>query len=611
MPGCMLISNGSRVDAPGRLSGARESIDMARRLAVRECSEERLYSAVSFVPNCRLGEDRFFDNGRACGWYCGFLADHAAVPWRDVVAALDSGKYGFFRELKSHFALCVHFRDTGETCMVSDRCSQQPLFYHVGSDQLTCSTTLATFFRCLGRREFEEKWLSDFIFFNFPVGNTTPIRNVLRMPAASVLRMNSGGGKPVMEGYAPTYAADVPFCPEQEMKERTYEVFAQRISKYYNSLSKGRYAASVTSGFDSRVAISFKPKDVELDLYTYGIAGCPDMHEGAQIAAALGLAHHALEIDTNVLGGLYGLAGKSLQYSGGTINALRSTLAFAYERLAGCDLQSVITGISADHFFRSSGATPHTFSVAAIGMVKDPSYRPLDSEYLDLFRNRDTTLGHFEASAHHLESALSWSSRRLSDRQLTFAHYELATKYFGGELALADNYVAMASPYWDSDIRLLSYHSNLSTLTLTPFIHDEFPYWKRHSLFGHVLDRHDVFRSLPVHGLLPAHYAPGSKIPYLCHKVRRLGTGKIARMLGLPSRPEVPLEDWKYWVRDHLLEDFCRNIETLKIYEYMPADRVKAVLQRERLQASDHYLVGKIVTAEMVLSLFDGPTVQP
>lgn len=611
MPGCMLYSPVSRVDAPGRLIGARESIDQAHRLAVRELGEDRLYSAVSYVRSCRLGEGRFFDDGRVCGWYCGFLPDHAAVPWREVVESLDAGKYGFFREFRSHFGLCVHYRDTGETCLVSDRCSQQPLFYHADPDLVICSTSMATFFRCLGRREFDEKWLTDFVFFNFPLGATTPIRGVGRMPAASVLRVDGRGGAPVIEGYAWAYAADIPPCPEREMKERTYEVFAERIPKYYNALSAGRYAASVTSGFDSRVAISFRPGDVELELYTYGIAGCQDMDEGARIATALGLAHHALDIDDSVLGGLHGLAVKSLHYSGGTINALRSTLAFAYERLAGCGLWSVITGISADHFFRSSGATPHTFSVAAVKTIKDPAYRPLDSGYLAFFRDRDAALGHFESSARHLEEALSWSSRQLSDRQLTFAHYELAAKHFGGELALADNFVSMASPYWDADIRHLSYHSNLSTLTLTPFIHDQFPYWKRHSLFGHVLNRHDVFRRLPVHGLLPAHYAPGSKLPYLFHKVLRHGPGRIARMLGAPSRPEVPLEDWRNWVRDHVLEDFCRDIEALKICTHMSADRVKEVLQRERLQASDHYLVGKIVTAEMVLSLFDDPAVRP
>jgi len=605
MPGCMMYSPVSRIDMAGRLAGARESINQAHRLAVRELGEERLYAAVSFVGNCRIGEGRFFDDGRACGWYCGFLPDHAAVPWQDVVAALDSGKYGFFRAFKAHFALCVHFRDTGETCLVSDRCSQYPLFYHASSDIVICSTSMTTFFRCLDRMGFEEKWLTDFVFFNFPLGDTTPIRGVRRMPAASVLRMDGRGAPPRVEEYAPVFAADIPSCPEQQTKERTYGLFSERIPKYYTALSGGRYAASVTSGFDSRVAVSFRPRDVDLELYTYGIAGCPDMQEGAEIASALGLVHHALGIDASVLDGLYGLAEKALEYSGGTINALRSTLVFAYERLAGLDLQAVVTGISADHFFRSSGATPHTFSVAAVGMVKDPGYRPLESGYLSLFRDRDAALGHFESSADHLERALSWSSRQLSDRQLSFAQYELATKYFGGELALAGNYVSMASPYWDSDIRELSYHSNLSTLTLTPFIHAKFPYWKRHSLFGHVLNRHDVFSGLPVHGLLPAHYATGRKFPYLLHKILRLGPGKVARMMGATSRPEVPLEDWKSWVRDHLLDDFCRGLETLRIYRYLSADRVREVLQRERLTASDHYLVGKIVTAEMVLSLFD------
>jgi asparagine synthetase B (glutamine-hydrolysing) len=605
MPGCLLYSPVSRIDESGRLAGARKSIDQACRLSLREIEEERLYVGVSFVGRCRVGGNRIFDDGRACGWYCGFLPDHATVPWRDVIASLDTREYGLFREFKSHFALCVHFRDTGETCLVSDRCSQQPLFYHDSPGLVACSTTLTTFFRSLERKEFEKKWLTDFVFFNFPIGETTPLRNVLRMPAASVLR-TEGGGRPVIEGYAPAYAANVPTCPEREMKERAYEVFAQRIPRYYGSLSSGKYAASITSGFDSRVAVSFRPADVELELYTYGIAGCPDMQDGAEIADALGLAHHALEVDASVLGRLFGLAGKSLEYSGGTINALRATLTFAYERLAGFGLQSVVTGISADHFFRSSGATPHTFSVAAVNMVKDPAYRPVDSDLLVFFRDRDASLDHFESSAQHLERFFSWSSRQLADRQLTFANYELAAKYFGGELALADNYVSMASPYWDSDIRHLAYHSNLSTLTLTPFIHAKFPYWKRHSLFGHVLNRHDVFRRLPVHGLLPAHYAPGLRLPFLFHKSVRLGPGKLARMAGWNPRPEVPLENWPSWVREHILDDFCRNAESLRIYEYMSADKVKAVLQEERAHGGNHYLVGKILTAELVLSLING-----
>ncbi len=605
MPACMLIAPRAKPIDATLAAQAEGSINKVGRLRTRKARDTNVFGAVSFTPHCRLGGDRLFDDGGVCAWFVGYLVDHRRIPWAEIVRALESGDYAFFKTFKAPFAVAAHFRQTGDTFLVSDVCSQFPAFYADTTDTLVISTAFSTFFACLEQKKFNEKWLTDFILFNLPVDDTTPIQGVCRMPAASVLRVDRAGGKSSQTRYAEPYRAMIPNRSEKETKERTYTIFCERIPKYYTLLSAGPYAASATSGFDSRVCISFKPDDVDLQLYTYGLPGCEDMVVGKEIAGALGLRHHALPLDGDRLRALYSLAQKTVERSGGGANALRANLVHVYEQLADLGLEAVITGINGDHYFRSSGVTPHTFSVAAVSLIKDPKYMPLEHPYLSAFKNTEQALEHFRQSVDSLEQRFAWSSIPLSERQLTFAHYELGAKYFGGELSLADNYLAMVSPFWDASIRELSYTSNLSTLTLTPFIYDVFPYWKRHSLFSYILLQHSKLKTLPVHGISPKYYAPGSKAFLLWGKILQKGPRKLLQKFRPPQ--DTPQEAWDKWLGEFMLQKLPQTTDSLLTAEFISPDVLHNVVSSEirtDTRGGSFHLGGKILTAELLLRQF-------
>jgi len=604
MPACILVSDQERPLNSSLLTYARKSINKEGHLSLVDTKDTEFYGAVSFVKHCRLGSSRLFDDGRVCALFAGFLLDHHVLPWKDIIRALEINQYSYFKRFKAPFVIITFFRNNGNVFIVSDRCSQYPVYYHSDNNAIWASTSLVTFIDCLERLEFDEKWLTDFFLFNFPIHTTTCIQGVHRMPPASVLCAQTKGSiKISVQNYAPIYRGSIPDCPEKETKELTYQVFKSRIPKYYSCLTQGRYAASVTSGFDSRVSISFKPEDIQLDLYTYGIPGCLDIEEGKRISESLGFRHHYLAVDESKMDGFYQLTEKTIALSGGSLNALRSTLTFVYNYLADHELEAVVTGINADHFFRSSGVTPHTFSVAAIELVKNPKYLPLDNPYFSVFKDKEKSFEYYLKTRETLEKQYNWSLIPLSERQLTFAHYELATKHFGGEHSLADNYVTMVSPFWDTDIRELSYNSNLSTLALTPFIHENFPYWKRHSLFGYILSKHDKFKNLPVHGLKPKYYAYGNKYSLSFAKIYFCGIQKALKTIFPSLDVKIPAERSNEWVFKYLLPNFSSNFESLRLSKYLSSDACHNICRPGTNGLVNFHLAGKIVTAEMLLSL--------
>ena len=204
-----------------------------------------------------------------------------------------------------------------------------------------------------------------------------------------------------------------------------------------------------------------------------------------------------------------------------------------------------------------------------------------------------------------IEKQYDWSSIPLSERQLTYAQYELAPKYFGGEHSLADNFVAMVSPFWDADIRALSYNSNLSTLTLTPFIYQRFPYWKRESLFSYILSKHNKFQNLPVRGLKPKYYAHGNKYAYIGAKLYFRGLQKILKTIFPSLNVNIPPEKNNEWVYKYLLPKLLEN-KSLYLSEYLSADSIHNICKPRPFDKTSFHLAGKIVTAEMLLTLIHG-----
>ncbi len=604
MPACLILSQ-SEIISEVLYSKAQTSINNAQHLSVQEFKNNNCYSAVSHVSTCAIKDTRFYSNRKMCAWFAGVLPGVSLVPWDQIFSAIENKSYDIFNTFGGPFAIGIHNHESSESYLISDRCSQYPVFYSLLDNKLIFSTSFKTFFSCLETKEFDEKWLTDFLIFNFPLNQTTPIKNVFRMPAAAILTVSSDM-KATLTEYAPIYKANIPDCSEKEMQDKTHEIFSKRIPLYYENVGADKYASGITSGFDARTAVGYKPDYVKPQLFTYGIAGTSDIEEGKRIGNSLGLDHHYICIDDELIAQLSDLVLTNTDYSGGLNPAMRCVLLFVYEYLAKHGIEGVVTGISADHFFRSSGATPHTLSEPVVSLVENQNYDAKTHPYFSIFSDIKVASEHLEQSRQFLDDRYDWTNIPISERLLTFNHYELSTKYFGGEISLAENFVSMASPYWDSEIRNLSYNTNLSTLTITPVIYEQYPYWKQHQLFSSLLERHPQLKNIPINGIKPAWYAKGDKFTFNLAKVLFRAPKKVYNKLF--NVKEVPLENWAMWLGEYVLPKLLANPKELRLAKYIHPNILEEVIASEinpLTRGSRFHLGGKILTAELVLRNFD------
>lgn len=603
MPACMFVSS-MAPSVDDKMSSCMEmSVNKANKLQVNKANRSGLFAAVSSILHCRLGKSRLFTDEKVTACFTGTLIDQDAIPWQSILSALEKGKYDIFSTFNAPFVVMAHFHDQKKTFLVSDMCAQLPLYYSVQNGNLLASTSLSTFFDCLDSITFNEKWLTDFVLFNFPIAETTPITEVKRIPSATVLSWQDDSIN--LCDYAHVYRSHIPVCSDKEMKERTYEIFKERFSKYYGNLATGPYAASITGGFDSRLCVLFAPETTDLHLYTYGMPECHDMSMGKIIAQTLGHPHHALGFTEDVVASLTDMANQCVDYTGGSLNTLRSTLVWVYEQLSALGLESVVTGIVGDHFFRSGGSPGSNLSIAASELFQDPQYELQGNPYFSVFLDKKKSMDHFIESRESLEKRFNWSSLPMGERHLTYAMYELSTKYFGGETELANHYVDITSPFWDNEIRKNAYNNTISTHTLTKYMYDVYPYWKKHSMFAYILAMDPKFKNIPVHGLPPKYYAAGNRSYLLLGKILIKGKSKIYRMIFPP--PKDYQEKWHIWLGKYLLSPLVQSSSPLLISEYFDPAEIQKIINSEigeNATGANHFIGGKLVTAELVLRKF-------
>ena len=522
-----------------------------------------------------------------------------------ISIAFESGDYNFFNTFNAPFAIIAYFKHSGDIFLVSDRCAQYPIYYSCNGDMTLASTNYATFFDCLSTKKVDSKWLSDFFLFNYPIAESTPIQDVCRVPCASVVQIRKTNLLPSIYAYADLYSAQLPEYSDVKMKEYTHEIFQERFPRYYTGVSSNQYFCSITSGFDARLTASFKPHDVDLTLYTYGVAESSDLLEGRRIAQASGFPHIPLAIDESILSRLLDLSYTTVEASGGMLNILRSTLAFVYSELAGHGAEVILTGINGDHFFRGSGTVPHVMSETAIALIKDPFYIPKTHPYFTIFTNDKLALEHFARTTQSLEKRYRWSSLSPVERRMMFYHYEMAPKYYGGEAEFAENYAMLTSPFWDSKIRELSYKNTLGTLAWLSSKYNYPPISKKNSLFTHMLCNHQYFKDIPINGIPPKYYAAGSDYYFAFGKILHRIPAKLKNILGIPDT--LDLECWEKWFGKYMLRKFVEDKTQLLVNEYLSPETVQKIFALELSPSSRgtaFHLCGRILNAELMLRKF-------
>lgn len=550
---------------------------------------------------CSLGPGRLFNNERYVGCYAGALVDRTAIPWRDIIASLENGNDAIFMTFHANHSIIVYDKVDKVVYLIADQFGQHSLYAGMSEGKFIGGSSLLTFLHVLDKPELNPSWLHEYFYFNYPLEDTTLLKSVERIGPGRIVQLDLGSGKRTERRYAPQLERKPTHMTMREAQERALERFNERFPHYYDNIEPHGCGVGVTGGFDARIVSSYMPEGRKAHLYTYGIDGCSDMVNGKKVADRLGLEHHAFAFGSIGEGELYRLALDTIYYSGGNLNALRATLAKVYEHLTGVGLGVILTGVSSGHFFRGVFSTPQVLSAGLVDFIRDPDH-PMDEFYQQLFVDRDAFLGSVEAKREYLKDRLGWNDMAVEERHMVFMHYEQAPKYFGGELAFAESFGHMRSPFWDSRIRELSFEIPLSTLYNSVFLdHLTLP-WVSKAMLGYIL-ANGRLRGLKVDEMPPKYWAAGTKLSYYTGKILYKGLEKIKNRIPGMRVPPIPLEDWGAWIRMAFKPLMSDNFSERPLSRFISADAARKVLAGDTDDAMVMHWVGKIITASMVIDL--------
>jgi len=451
-----------------------DTINPLGTLATKIFNANHACIAASFHENNPLKGNRYFEDKEWIAVLAGDLI-RISVPWKMIMEILDSGKYEKLKNFNGYFSILALNREKGELFIVSDRRAQLQTFYLIGERdkkiRICVSTELSTFCRLPVEMTFNIEWLWEYLFFNYPIGQTTFLKNVKAMPPASILQVNIDSGRHWFSKYADRLRKKEHLLEGKESLDYAYDIFRNSIPKHF--IGGETIACALTDGWDGRTNLSFCPNINGVVAYTYGTPGCSDLVEASKTVKALNIEHREILFDKTFEEKLPALIFDTVFLSSGMERITRATLLYAYSVLTeyGKSFPLVMSGISFDMQFRGHAHTPALISSGmakifstGINDIDEGYWQKLMGAYYEPFRT------HISKQIENLEKDYGKLSE--SAAHLSYMLYELSPKYFGSELAIAKHFTTLRVPAWDNDIIDLSYSIRNSTISFSQFLAD-------------------------------------------------------------------------------------------------------------------------------------------
>jgi hypothetical protein len=547
----------------------------------------------------RAGESIEGFNDEWRGWFIGDLPGVRDVPWQGIVKALTSEDHRFLRTLNGHFAILIVHETSGRVWAISDRRAQQPLFSYVAGDCVHISTMASAFCRLPAPPAFDSGWLHETIYFNHPILDRSFLEGVSRVPPASILSWRPGDRGFSERLWASPFSRPDKLVGGEEAARLELRTFDEVAGDLYDEDS--RTAVALTAGFDARAALAAAPRRSDLLAYTYGRAGCTDLKDAASVAADLGIRHLAIELNDEFVGSLPGLMVAAVRDSDGLERVLRAELLAAYPLIAKMDRDISIGGVSGDHVFRDhlygTGNVPHIISSSMMGYIHGQG---------DGLGNQDfaNTYGRtYEGFRGHIGACLD----RLSDRHgdvrepegyQRYLVYESAPKHFGGEAALASNYLLFRSFYWDPRIVELSFTSERATLGLSERLPRKDHFLEATAQAGVIAaGRH--YGGGRIHGVSASTWARSCRACYLFERLLVKGPHFVSNGFRRPRSADFL--SWQAWLAGPA-NSLCREL-------LGPNARLRDHLDGQFLDnfdpVTDLRLASRLLTAELVMRLIE------
>lgn len=589
-------------DRQGEVHGLdvlKESINLSGGFVERHAVGSEYMFVVTFLAGCPLRERRLFENDAWIVAFAGDMIDYEAVPCDEIIRSVTGGAPDFLASLNGIFAIIVFDKRRRVVYVVSDRRSQQPVYYHIGNGAICISSDLSTFCRLPSGVSFNERWLWECLYFNFPVNGTTFLKGETRMPPASLLQYDVSTRRCTIRQYANAFRKKDVLLEGQEALDLALSVLSARIPKYFRGAEE--VACAVTSGWDGRTLLAFAPSN-NVTAYTYGVEGCRDLQTAAEVAKRKNCQHAMIAFGDAFERDLSRLIMETVYLSSGLQHILRSTLVYVYSHLTdfGRKFPVTISGICLGNEFRGATSVPWLISNALAELflggaetvdkqhwseVLGHDYMRFEEHVAGQMSSLRAAYGDFRTGEHHLSNVVYW----------------LGPQHYSGEMKISGHFTTVRVPGWDNDIIDLAYSIKMSTLSFSPFLRGmKEPGDDSIRMQSYILSR----QSPPLARVLVRNRRPDLFIANrpLFHLLRIYEGIKSRSRASLSAARRAPLENWPHW-----LNNISRGFIDRLVFS--PDSRIRAYVNHDYLKRLQNernvHVIGKLSTAEIVIRLVE------
>ncbi len=540
---------------------------------------------------------RYYEKGGMIFTFAGDLVGFSSVPWEEIDDIITNNKFEKLKDFQGNFSIACIDKEEKKVTIISDRRSQQPIYYKITSDGFIFSTEMATFCRLIEPGKFNVNWLYIYLFFNFSVSEVTFLENVYRMPPASVLEFDFKTCKKKINQYADVFCKGEKLLCGNNSMLFAEDVFKNNLHKYYDY--DDDIACALTDGWDGRTMVALAPDIKKINTYTYGVDKCADITGAERTAKKAGVKHCKILFNEEFVSNLPDYIIKTVFLSSGLQNILRSTLLYVYETLTnnGEKYPLTISGIALDELLRGGHASPDPISYDIEKIFKEGDLKIKGDFWFDILGERYFQFN--KTITHELKQLKkAFGDFKSTEHHLLFKMYLQGPHYFSGELKIAEKFTTLRVPSWDTKIIELAFKIKESALTFSSFTGEKRSGRDIVKLQSHILSKlAPKFLRIPVRNTRPDIVLKGQR----AYELYMLFTLIIKRINSF-GKKSSPLEDWDNWL-NILHKDFINRLifsEDSRIKNYIDSNFLK---KTEELR--DIHWIGKFVTAEIVIRLVE------
>lgn len=571
-----------------------ETLNPCRTRTLSSFSGENFRIRIGQSNSPEMKYSIFFENMK---WKIFIIGDMVDVPSNHIeiiTDALNRESFYEFSKFEGMYGIIAINNYENELFVVTDRRSQYSIYWGIDSGRLYVGSDVSSFCK-LDAFAVDRKWIWEFLYYNFPVSNVSFLDGVSRTSAGTVMKFSLQDSiVHKVFTYASEFKVHTPLLKGKKALEVALDVFSERFPLYYEGQEM---ACPITSGWDARTVLAFKPTDAALTTYTYGIPGTSDLIRAARVARSAGTLHREILFDREFVAGLPELMLDTVYVSSGTQGVKRATLLHVYRLIT-----------------QNGTKYPLTLSGVALGALRGHAgWHPLTSpDMYELFEGKssqfkngfwgDVFEDNFEEFADHIDQTNCFLEQRFgnftsSAHHFSYSLYMIGARYFGGEMKIADNFTTWRVPAYDTKIIEYGFASELSMLSYSQFLSEH----TRGSRCEMVMQSYLLVKKaphlakIPIVSARPEFVLAGDFFHFLYrvnHKIRNTWNKEMNH---------VPLEDWESWLNKDCgawIDGFF-HVSDLEISKYVSKKYLMKLLSEDK---SGH-MFSKIFTVEIVLRL--------